>query len=167
MAKEILNQLQNTFSEIEELVSSLEEQKLNAIPFEGSWTAAQVTDHVTRSINGMNDALGMPGKVVERNPGEKANDLKTMFLNFENKMKSPAFILPTQDVYEKKRLVDNLKNSDKKFIDIGNTINFSELLNLAPLGEFTKLEVIHFVLYHTQRHIHQFKNIVEKVTPIN
>ncbi len=159
----LFSDFENTNAELLTIISAVNEKQLNKIPFENSWTAAQVADHVTRSINGMGEALKMPGKFTDRQPDEKANDLKTMFLNFETKMKSPVFISPEHDVYEKKMLIDKLKKAGIELIKTGKNVNLSELLDLSPLGELTRLEVIHFLLYHTQRHIHQIKNILETV----
>ena len=156
--------LDKTIEELLIIISSVDEKDINTVPFENSWTAAQVVAHVTRSINGMGEALRMPGKTADRELDEKANGFKTMFLNFETKMKSPPFVLPEHDVYEKNELIDTLKNADKKFKESAHEANLSELLNLPPIGELTKLELLHFVLYHTQRHIHQLKNILQKVT---
>lgn len=65
--------------------------------------------------------------------------------------------------YEKEEHINKLKKASKNFIETGNTINSSELVLLSPIGELTKLEVLHFILYHTQRHTHQLKNIIEKL----
>lgn len=161
--EELFQNLKKTFAELEQTLSSATEESINIIPFENSWTAAQVTDHVTRSINGMKEALGMPGKVTDRNPDEKEKELSTLFLNFEKKMKSPPFILPTQDIYEKALLIKNFKDAVTEFNTTANNVNLSELINLQPLGELTRLEVIYFILYHTQRHTQQIKNILERI----
>ena len=60
------------------------------------------------------------------------------------------------------------EDSAKKF-DLRSVEKFpenavpSELLDLPPIGEITKLEVLYFVLYHTQRHIHQLKNVIRHI----
>lgn len=160
MTIELSNDLRSTTDEALKILSSLTDEQLNKIPFEGSWSAGQLAEHVTRSINGMAEALRTPGKITDRRPDEKANDFKTMFLNFDTKMKSPLFVLPEQDVYEKDVVIDKFKNASEKIIDSADRVNLSELLNLPPIGELTKLELLYFVLYHTQRHIHQLKNIL-------
>ncbi|MEP6514029.1 MAG: DinB family protein [Parafilimonas sp.] len=163
MENEILNKLKIITGELVGRLSSFSPEQFNKVPFEGSWTAGQLAEHVTRSINGMGEALNMPGKIADRKPDEKVNDFKTMFLNFDTKMKSPPFILPAQDVYAKDLMIDKFKNAGKQFVETGSNVNLSELLNLPPIGELTKLELLHFVLYHTQRHVHQLKNIEQKV----
>ncbi|MDB5199942.1 MAG: DinB family protein [Chitinophagaceae bacterium] len=165
--QELFSSLDNTIAELEQIISSANEKDINVIPFENSWTAAQVVDHITKSMNGMADNLKKPGTITDREVDEKAAGFKTLFLNFESKMKSPPFVLPGHDVYDKNELVDALKNADKKLKDAAQAANLPELLNLPPIGELTKLELLHFVLYHTQRHIQQLKNILQKVNSKN
>jgi len=159
----ILSDVNDTAEELQRIVSSADEKDLNTVPFEHSWTAAQVTDHVTRSFNGMAEFLGFTGKTADRKPDEKAGDFKALFLNFETKMKSPPFILPTRDTYRKDILLEKFENSVARFTDVAKKADPAELLDLPPLGEITKLEAMYFVLYHTQRHIHQLKNILEQL----
>ncbi len=151
--------LGNTITELVELISSADSTKINAIPFNDSWTAAQLASHITKSNKAITQAMNMEGKKTGRDPGERIQELKNMFLNYETKFQSPDFIMPTKDIYEKKILVDDLKNSIKQFKDAGWSIDLSEIISLPSFGEITKLELAWFVLYHTQRHIHQLKNI--------
>ncbi len=51
MVEEILNQLQKTTDELIHGLSSLSQEQLNAVPFEGSWTAAQLGEHLHKSYN--------------------------------------------------------------------------------------------------------------------
>jgi hypothetical protein len=160
MENETLNKFHTVTNELIDMLSSGSEEQFNKVPFEGSWTAGHLVEHVTRSINGMGEALAMHGEISDRKPDERVPELKSMFLNFDTKMKSPPFILPTQDIYDKQMVMDKLKNAIARFIETGYKVNSSELLSLPPLGELTKLELIHFVLYHTQRHTYQLKNIL-------
>jgi hypothetical protein len=102
----------------------------------------------------------MEGKPAEREPGERVQELKKIFLDLSTKFQSPEFILPTQDTYEKDTLVAKFKRSIERLKAAAATVNLSEIINLPIFGEITKLELLHFVLYHTQRHNHQLKNIV-------
>ncbi len=78
-------------------------------------------------------------------------------------MESPDFILPSKDVYNKEALIQNIYNSFAQLNKISHTADLSEMIVHPALGEIKKLEMLHFVVYHTQRHIHQLKNITEKV----
>jgi hypothetical protein len=147
-------------SQLLEMVEPLSETSLNTVPFKNSWTAAQLTTHVTKSNSSIAQALNMEGKPAEREPGERVQELKKIFLDLSTKFQSPEFILPTQDTYEKDTLVAKFKRSIERLKAAAATVNLSEIINLPIFGEITKLELLHFVLYHTQRHNHQLKNIV-------
>ena len=138
---------------------SVDENRINTIPYEGSWTAPQLLRHVTKSINGMAKAMDMDAKPAERDPGERIEELKKIFLDFSKKLKSPDFIVPEEGTYERQSTIDKLNESFNQFKEKANSENLNDLVEGLPLGPITKLEIIHFVLFHTQRHLHQMKKI--------
>jgi len=166
MSKEIINQLEAALGETLQLLSSFNEKEMNTIPFEGSWTAAQVCQHLYKSEDGMDQLLYAPTEQTDRNPEEKAVWLKEIFLNFDTKMKSPDFILPEDKHYDKADLEEPLKATKDKMVEAAHNVNLAEIAPLPdghPLKGNTKLEMLHFITYHTMRHNHQLKNIREKL----
>ena len=162
--KEFFASLDETSSELVHLISSADSTTINTVPSDSyrikdSWTAAQLASHVTKSNKAIAQALNMEGKTAERNPGERVPELKKMFLDFTVKFNSPEFIRPKQDTYQKEALIAELKKSIEQLKELRSKINLSEIISLPAFGEITKLELLHFVLYHTQRHVHQLKNI--------
>jgi dihydrofolate reductase len=158
-AEELFKSLDDTTSELVLLVSSFSETGINAIPFWGSWTAAQVADHITKSNIGIIQSLKTEGKPTTRDPDERVEKLKEQFLNFDEKLRSPKFILPTKDIYQKEKVIADLRQSIEWLNEIRNKVNLSETLRHPIFGEITRLELLHFVVYHTQRHIHQLRDI--------
>lgn len=158
--KELFTSLDNTWTEISDLIASTNESIVNAVPFEGSWTAAQLVTHVTKSNRAIVQGMQMEGKATERNPREGVQKLKEMFLNFDTKFKSPEFIVPENKVYDKEMVVASLNKSIEQLKTERIKVDLIEMIHLPVLGEITKLELMYFVLYHTQRHIHQLKEIV-------
>ena len=144
-------------------MAAVDEDKVNTILYEGSWTAPQLLRHVTKSINGMTKALHMDAKPAERNPGERIEELKKVFLDFSIKLTQPEFIVPEEMIYKKQASIEELNKSFNRFKE---SANLYELVEGLPLGPITKLEIIHFVLYHTQRHLHQMKKICEALKNI-
>ena len=157
MKKDIVEQLEETTNELLQLVSSFGEEEINSLPFKDSWTAAQVADHITKSNASMIRSLSEEGKISSRSIDEGVPKLKEIFLDFTSKLQSPKFILPTRDTYSKEIVVADLKNSIEQIKKLSNTINLSEIVNHRVFGEITKFEILHFVVYHTQRHIYQLK----------
>jgi len=170
MAKEILNTNEilsatsDAVSQLTDLMSAVDEEKVNTIPYDGSWTAPQLLRHVTKSIDGMTKAMLMDAKPAERDPGERIEQLKNIFLDFSKKLTQPDFIVPEERVYEKQASIEELNNSFNRFKESAETANLNDFIEGLPLGPITKLEIIHFVLYHTQRHLHQMKKICDALT---
>jgi phage-related protein len=156
---EIFKATGETVSQLMGLMLSVDENKINTIPFEGSWTAPQLLRHVTKSIKGMAKAMLMDAKPAERDPGERIEELKKIFLDFSKKLNSPDFIVPEEGIYERRPTIDKLNESFNQFKENANSANLNDLVEGLPLGPITKLEIIHFVLFHTQRHLHQMEKI--------
>jgi len=158
---EILSATANTISELTDLMAAVDEDKINTIPYDGSWTAPQLLTHVTKSIDGMAKVMLMDAKPAERDPGERIEGLKKAFLDLSNKFDSPGFIVPEEGPYERQPTINKLNRSFNEFKENVNCANLNYLVEGLPLGPITKLEIVHFVLYHTQRHLHQMKKICE------
>src|SRR5260221_2364405 len=159
--KELFISLDYIFAELLATIETLSEPALNTVPFADSWTAAQLDTHVTKSNISIAQALDMEAKKAERNPGERVPELKEIFLDFTIKFQSPDFIVPAAGNYEKEILIAKLKRSIERLKEQRNKVNLSGILSLPAFGEITKLELLYFVLYHTQRHTHQLKNIIQ------
>lgn len=159
--EEILTAIGEAVSDMGGLMQSLDETQVNTVPYEGSWTAGQLFSHVTKSINGMAGAMLKESPQAERDPGEKIAGLKATFLNFSNKFQSPDFILPDDGPYQKQATMEALNSAFEKMKEAANKANLNELVTGLPFGDVTKLELLHFVLYHTQRHLHQMHKIAD------
>ena len=156
---ELLNEIEDTVSELVNLFLTFGDNKINEVPHEGGWPAGQVLRHVTKSTRGIARAMQAPSKPAERDPGKMIGHLKTTFLDFGNKMQSPEFIIPEEEYYNPQSSISELQDSFTRLrVNAGKT-DLSGLVEGLPLGDVTKLEMLHFVLYHTQRHLHQLTKI--------
>ncbi|MFD0941717.1 DinB family protein [Pedobacter boryungensis] len=159
---QVLNDFNTTFSDLENAISLVEEEDFNCIPFPNSWTAGQVVQHIILASAGFSEVLNAKVKPSDRAADELIPRIKTDFLNFDIKMKSPDFILPEEKMYDK---VDLLKTIKEIKTDINKQIETLDLtqtclaFELPVYGFLTRLEAIYFVIYHTQRHSHQLNNI--------
>ncbi|MDB5203699.1 MAG: DinB family protein [Ferruginibacter sp.] len=158
---ELLTAIAAEFLKMQRLFSALPESLVNTVPFKDSWTAAQLLSHVTRSTELMAKAMLMNGTSTERDPGEKIPGLKKTFLDFSTRMTSPDIISPDLGTYEKPRTINELKDSLEVFKQNANNANLTDLVEGLPFGPVTKLEITHFVLYHTQRHLQQMEKICD------
>lgn len=163
--KKLLKQFNETESELLKAVSSFSEEQLNTVPFEGSWTAGQVTEHLLKSKSGIPQLLSGATKSTEREPDEKVEIIKSIFLDFNSKFKSPDFVLPSDAPHEKQALLNSLKKTWMEINKAANSLDLSEICTSFPfpqLGELTRWEWMNFAIVHTQRHTRQLKNIFEK-----
>lgn len=158
--QELLTAIDQPVSELLQLMSSLSDDDVNTIPYEGSWTPAQLLRHVSKSTAAIAGAMKRKSEPVERNPGERIEQLRKTFLDFTRKLNAPDFIIPEEGPYEKQASINELRQSFQSLKEGVDHANLDELVKGLPMGEVTKLELLHFVLYHTQRHLHQMKKIV-------
>jgi hypothetical protein len=165
----ILIDTDQTFTALIKTVSSFDEEQLNDIPFEGSWTAGQVVQHLILSNSGFIEVMQGPVKEAERKPDQLVETIKKDFLNFDIKMKSPEFVLPLPISYSKPRQLGTLENIKSSLLHLVETMELDKLcltFELPGYGFLTRVEAVYFVNYHTQRHTHQLKNIYKHLSKV-
>ena len=148
------------------LLSKFEQEQINVIPFEGSWTAGQLAQHMVKANSGFAEILNGPVRDTERNPDDVVPLIKRDFLNFNIKMTAPDFLIPEARVYDKDELVENLKEVRGKVADAAKTLDMTKTcmaFELPVYGYLTRQEAVAFITYHTQRHTNQLNNIYQKV----
>jgi uncharacterized damage-inducible protein DinB len=148
------------------IVAALSQEEINTVPFTGSWTAAQVTEHLCKSDNGMIQALNGPVYPTNRQPDEMVGNLRTIFLDFSTKLPSPGFIIPSEGTHDKHDLLSFFKAGREQIGKAIKTLDLTATLHVPIFGEPTRLELIAFVIFHTQRHTNQVKHISEKLVGV-
>lgn len=164
--EKIFKEMEETMTVLSALVSSFSQEEINSIPFEGSWTAAQVTRHLNLSNSGFLEVLHGPDKETNRPVDQKVGRVKADFLDFSTKMQSPEVILPKALIYDKVVLLNALEDIKARFAAVINTLDLSKTcmaFELPGYGYFTRWEAIYFVIYHSQRHSHQLRTISKKL----
>jgi len=159
-----LRELDTTFTSLLQLLAAFNQEQINTVPFEGSWTAAQVGRHLLKGA--VTDAVAGPAKPTYRQPDEKNGIIESIFLDFTTKMQSPDFVQPENIVYDKTRLISDLRhavNSTEAAIQIQDLTLTYAGFELPGMGELTRQEWVHFWVCHAQRHLRQLKNIYEHV----
>jgi hypothetical protein len=163
--KKLFETLDDTTSQFLQLVSSFDEQEINRIPYDGSWTVAQIAEHVALSNMDIENQLSKEGKVCGKEPDAGVEKIRSIFLNFSKKLNAPDFILPTRDIYQRHTVISNLKTSIDQLTEVSKKEDLLQIIHHRIFGEVTRLETLYFVIYHTQRHIHQLKNIKKIIQP--
>jgi len=138
----------------------------NVVPFEGSWTAGQVVEHILITGNGFTQLLSGPTEVTTRAVDEQVNRIKTMFLSFDMKAVASPNVTPQLNEYD---VQDHLTRVEKLKTGITAAINSLDLsrtcmaFDIRTFGYLTGLEAAYFFLFHTKRHVHQLQNIVNQL----
>lgn len=162
----MIKEMQNTMNKFQQLVSSFNQEQLNRVPFEGSWTAGQVAQHIIMANSGFADVLNGPVKDSERSADEQVEKIRRDFLNFTIKMTSPDFILPLNKEYRKDKLLKKLEDIKTNVSDAVADLDLTKTclaFELPVYGHLTRWEAVYFLIYHTQRHTHQLDMIKEKI----
>lgn len=167
MTTDFITELDSTASNLLEVLKAFTIEEFRQIPFPGSWSAAQVAEHLLKSASGIPALLSGNSKPAEREPQEKVKIIESIFLDFNTKMKSPRSILPSDDPPEKEELLKNLNASFEKIKQVSNRINLADQFTDFPfpqMGELTGYEWMCFIISHSKRHTVQIKNIYAKVS---
>ncbi|OQP58673.1 hypothetical protein A4R26_02745 [Niastella populi] len=149
-----------------EKVAALSQSEINKVPFSGSWTAAQVIEHLCKSDQAMIQALNGPVQPTSRPPDEMVDNLRNIFLDFSTKLPSPDFIIPSNETFDKENLIGTFKAGRAEIGKAIQTLNLTETVHMPIFGKPTRLEILTFVIFHTMRHTNQVKNITEKLAAV-
>jgi len=158
----IAKEVDETLTGLIKPISSFTPEQINEIPFEGSWTAGQLAQHMIMANSGFVEIINGPFKETERDPDKWVPRFKEDFSNFGIKMRSPDFVNPETKAYNKEELLSALKSIREKILKAIETLDLTKTcmaFELPVYGYVTRLEAVYFVICHTQRHIYQLKNI--------
>lgn len=158
--------LQTVFSEFQQVLSAIPDTQLNVVPHAGAWTPGQLARHVILSASGFLQVINGPTRPTDRPYDAGVEKLRTTFLDFSTNMKSPDFVVPPAMDYDKGRLLDSLEKIKSGLEPVFNTLDLTltcTAFELPRAGYLTRWEALHFILYHTQRHLHQLRQKAQEV----
>lgn len=156
---------QQVTEEFISLIDSLDENELNTKPEAEDWSPGQIGDHILKSYASVEIMVGRT-ESTHRQPDEKVSTIKNIFTDFTIRMKSPQAILPSEKRLDKHRLLKNLRDRTAQISTIIKTKNLSDIcvdFIIPEYGAFTVLEWAWFNTYHTLRHLHQLKNVIQSI----
>lgn len=162
MKNDLQREIASTKEELLKALDLFDKENINIVPFEGSWTAGQVAEHILMSISGILETINGPVKPTERNPEEHVKQLGDIFLNMDIKMKSPDFIIPSDDpqnIVSLSVALGSTLDGIKQVAENGDLTVTCTGFDMPMLGPLTKLEWISFASFHARRHTQQLKNI--------
>ncbi|WP_352432925.1 DinB family protein [Mucilaginibacter sp. PAMB04274] len=81
-------------------------------------------------------------------------------------MQSPEFVVPSDGAKDKDTLLQQLEATRGKVTQAAAAYDYTyECIGFELLGSgpYTRIEWLYFIIYHTQRHVHQLRNIFHKL----
>lgn len=166
MQTEYVEQLQQAVKKFVDSLTPLAPDQVNQVPFEGSWTAGQATEHLLKSIENIPSLFANETETTSRDPHQHEAQIKAIFLDFENKMESPEFILPGDGPFIVSDLITRLQGTAAAITDKAAEADLSLTLTsfaFLGIGHLTGYELLCFAYCHTARHAGQVQKITEAI----
>lgn len=164
----LLHELDVTARDLLQTMAGFSQGQFNKTPFEGSWTAGQVSEHLLKSVEGIPDLMaGHTKPTTERKPDEQVMTIESIFLDFDVRMKSPDFILPSVGPHDRNVFLTGFRTCMDEIAARARTMDLTVTCTDFPfpgIGELTRWEWICFGICHARRHTHQLKNIYRHVS---
>lgn len=158
-AGQIVPALDHMASEWNHILTAFSEKGLNLKPFRGSWTAAQLADHVILYNKAAASLFRQKGQTHAGNASEKMPELAAWLLDKASRSKAEATLLPARQLYGQVRLTDSVQQSFAMIGELALQHDLSECVRHETWGWMTRLELLHLVLFHSMRHRRQLQHI--------
>jgi hypothetical protein len=156
----LVAELQEAQTGLTAAIAAIPAETFNTIPFEGSWTAGQVTDHLLKSLGV--DVLYGNTIDTQRQPDQNVAPLAAAFLDFTTKLKSPDFILPSDEPQDQAVRLKEANHIFTRLAEAAQTLDLTLTcldFEMPVMGRLTRLEFLWFYVFHTKRHSYQLQNI--------
>ena len=149
------------FGDLTQIISVLNDEQLNTIPFEGSWTVGQVTEHIIKSSSGIPDGnTTAPNREID----SYVPELKKIFENMEEKAQADPSLWPGDAPHDSNVLLQALEENKQALLQIALQKEPDDLcmdMEFPTLAYLTRYEWLSFIIVHTRRHTNQIRNILQ------
>jgi len=162
----VRNDLKESTRELLKSISEFPEEHFNTKPAAGGWTAGQVAEHLIKVEAGTLRLFTGETKTCERDPEEKLNNIRNRTSDFDEKINAVSSTVPDDKPKDKEKVLDKLQDTRQRLIGMIELHNLSEEITgfAHPLfGSLTRMEWIYFNIYHAKRHLHQIKDISQRI----
>jgi len=144
-----MSAFEETTSSLMETLSLFRQEDFNKVPFEGSWTAGQVAEHLFKSESNIPRVLKGNSKATARDPFENTGIIQDIFLDYTKKLQSPEFILPSNEEKNRDQFIKGFEGTREELGRLIKTIDLTRTFTDFPfpqVGEFTGWEWICFAV---------------------
>jgi hypothetical protein len=170
---EILNKLEEEFSDIEKTASSFTEDQFFQNPIPGKWSAAQNLEHLFMSTRPLAGLFATPEVMAEKwgrsnKPSCSYDEVVEVYLQRVGNVGAgiPAFT-PQDTELTKGEQIIKFDLVNEKLVDRAAKLSEADLDTYqAPhplIGLLTVREFLYFTLYHSKRHHGAIKNALNSL----
>jgi hypothetical protein len=165
----LASQVKHTGADIINILASFTDEQFNTQPSYGGWTAGQVAEHLLLSGGVVETISGNTTPTTHRPADEHLTMIAGIFLDFNTKLQSPDFIIPSGGYHDK---ADHINKTKLVWEKIGEGVRRLDLsvtcldFEMPTVGHLTRLEWLWFYVWHSQRHLRQINNIRAAVTAV-
>jgi hypothetical protein len=163
--EQIIKIINHSTNELVKTIRDFPVDEFNKKVNEETWSAGEAVEHLIVLENLINKVLIGKTKKTDRDPTERIETIKTYFLDFGKKFSAPDLIKPTDKLKVKEDCIININDCRNNLINILSS-NDITLICLdfihRHFGGLTRVEWAYFIIYHSERHIKQIKNIEKK-----
>lgn len=159
----VLEELEQSTIELLGAIAEFSPEQFNQIPFEGSWTPAEVAEHLLKSEIGLPSLLTENTKAANRPVDEHMKEIGSLFLDFNTKYQAIEFNRPSGKHLDRDTVMQSFAKSRAEIKHLAGTTNLSLCcmsFKFPGKGELTGWEWIYLVAVHTKRHARQLRNIL-------
>ncbi|MBL7696872.1 MAG: DinB family protein [Chitinophagaceae bacterium] len=157
---DLVNLITKVGNEFIDAVDKFSDEEINMVPFPGSWTPAQVADHIIKATGDIPDRFT---EKADRQYDQKVGEMENVFLDFNAKYKSPDFVQPAGGPFKKEELIKSLQAILEKHKSKIPQVDLSAVclrFELPAIGTMTRYEWYRFFVAHTKRHLFQLNNML-------
>jgi hypothetical protein len=150
----------NAYDEFIATFSSFDENNINSIPFEGSWTPAQVALHIILATDGLPDSTTRP---LDRDVDLYLPRIRPWWEDMSQKFKAPQPLYPDNKPRLKKDLLAEMQRVRNKDLSIILEQDLSLIcldFELPTIGLLTRYEWLWFMEMHLKRHLFQLEKML-------
>jgi len=164
---QLLLELDQSEQEFCAALAAFQPDQVNRVPFEGSWTAGQVAEHILLAESGIPETVLGSTEETDRPVAQYVPVIESIFLDFTARYQAPEFIIPSQGPHNREQLLEAFKAERAAIREIAAnedlTLTCTDF-EFPQIANLTRWEWLQFVLCHSKRHSRQLRNIFDKVT---
>jgi len=160
----IITDSQHNISFLKDSLTDVTEDLYKRHPEEGKWSIQQILEHLSVTEKGVLFMGQGQTTETDRDPSIIIHKVRDFLGDHTNKRPAPAPVIPPGEDKSMAEFLSIIEDTRAAFIEQAKEKGWHEILDAFPhplTGAMTRLEWMYFHIYHTERHLHQIKQIIQ------